>query len=91
MRVSSQTLWIGAGALAALYLLRVAADKASGAVNPSSDSNLAYLGVNQVGDIINDGQDDDDFNLGYWLYDQTHTPTGDLKKPGIFGWWIPGI
>jgi hypothetical protein len=39
------------------------------AVNPTSDKNLAYRGVNAVGEALTG---DTDFNLGGWIYDLTH-------------------
>lgn len=39
------------------------------AVNPTSDKNLAYRGVNAVGEALTG---DTDFNLGGWIYDVTH-------------------
>ncbi|TVZ37688.1 hypothetical protein P886_2031 [Alteromonadaceae bacterium 2753L.S.0a.02] len=48
--------------------LKQAADK----VNPTSDKNLAYEAVNGIGDIFDDGIDNDGFSLGSWVYDVTH-------------------
>jgi len=39
------------------------------AVDPSSADNLAYKGVNQLGDILDDAEDNDSFRLGEWLYE----------------------
>lgn len=38
-------------------------------VNPASDNNLVYSGVNSVGKVISG---DKDFTLGGWIYDFTH-------------------
>ena len=57
-------LAIGGG----LYLLLRKAF-ASGALNPISDKNLAYSGVNAIGSVVSG---DDDWTLGGWVYDITH-------------------
>lgn len=73
------TVWIVLGALAAVYLVKgaakdvaAAAGDVGDAVNPTSPDNLIYRGVNQFFDVLGDGQDNDSFNLGSWLYDITH-------------------
>lgn len=69
--------WLAVGALAVgLYLFKRNAGAMLNAVNPTSDSNLAYKGVNAVGDQLDDGQDNDSFSLGSWLYDMTHPYDG---------------
>ena len=53
------------------------------AVNPTSDKNLAYRGVNAVGATITG---DDSFSLGGWLYDLTHDeydPNADVRTPAF--------
>lgn len=65
-------------ALYALYKVKQGAEKAADAVaavvkedlNPASDRNLAYRGVNAVGGALT-GQGDS-FSLGSWLYELTH-------------------
>jgi hypothetical protein len=47
------------------------------AVNPTSDQNLAYQGVNSVGRVLTGDQS---FSLGSWLYDLTHEAY-DPNKP----------
>lgn len=50
------------------------------AVNPTSDKNLAYRGVNAVGAAVTG---DDSFSLGSWFYDLTHReydPNADMPK-----------
>ncbi len=42
---------------------------AGNAVNPTSDRNLAYRGVNSVGAALSG---DASWSLGSWLYDLTH-------------------
>lgn len=75
---------IGAGlavvAIGAAYLLArkagaTVSDAAAAvgtAVNPVSDQNLAYKGVNAVGSAVTGDQS---FSLGGWIYDLTH-PAG---------------
>jgi len=46
----------------------VVADK----VNPASTGNVVYSGVNAIGDIFNDGTNNDDWTLGGQIYDWTH-------------------
>ncbi|WP_230557014.1 hypothetical protein [Teredinibacter turnerae] len=48
--------------------LEVAADK----VNPNSTNNAAYQAVNAIGDVFGDGEDNDNFSFGAWIYDVTH-------------------
>ncbi|WP_341904003.1 hypothetical protein [Polaromonas sp. YR568] len=45
--------------------------------NPASDQNLAYTGVNALGNAIVDASGpgrsaDGSWSLGYWIYDVTH-------------------
>ena len=49
--------------------IKRAAAAAATAVNPTSDQNLAYRGVNAVGAAIS-GRDS--FSLGSWIYDLVH-------------------
>ena len=63
-------LMIGAAVAVGAFLFTRAATAAAKAVNPSDRDNLAYKAANQIGDIINDGENDDDFNLGRWMYNQ---------------------
>lgn len=51
-------------------------DSVVDAVNPASDQNLAYRGVNAVGGAVSG---DKNWSLGSWLYDATH-PTYDPNK-----------
>lgn len=64
----------GTAALIAVYQFfkdEVAAGAAAvgNAVDPTSDKNLAYKGVNAVGGALTGAKD---FSLGGWLYDVTH-------------------
>lgn len=52
---------VGVGVVALLIYARRSFD-------PSSDQNVIYRGVNQIGDIADDGTDNDTFSLGRWLY-----------------------
>ena len=57
----------------ALYYGAKKAREAGGAVaeavNPNSDKNIVYGGVNAVGRTLSG---DGDFNLGHWIYDLVH-------------------
>ncbi len=48
------------------------------AVNPTSDQNLAYRGVNAVGAAIS-GRDS--FSLGSWIYDLVHEDAHLASNP----------
>ena len=41
-------------------------------VNPASTGNFISRGINAVGDVLDDGADDNSFTLGGWIYDVTH-------------------
>lgn len=43
------------------------AEDAVNAINPASDQNLAYRGVNAIGSAVTG---DNSFSLGSWLYDK---------------------
>lgn len=71
MKISqNQALIIALIVLAVLWYLKKQAGDAVAAVgtavNPTSDQNLAYRGVNGVGQAISG---DDDWSLGSWMYD----------------------
>ena len=51
------------------------------AVNPADSGNLVYRGINAVGDVIDDGGDNDSFSLGAWIYDVTHPQGRDYYEP----------
>ena len=53
----------------------VAGEIADG-VNPTSTDNWLYSGINAVGDVIDDGGDNNSFSLGSWLYEVTHPNEG---------------
>ncbi len=71
------------GVAGTVYLLfgdkiKKALEAAGQAVNPTSDKNLAYTGVNAVGAAVTG---DKDFSLGSWLYDVTHPNDPYNKAP----------
>ncbi|MFC6631657.1 hypothetical protein [Microbulbifer taiwanensis] len=71
VRVDGLMVLTGAAIVGGYLLYRNAAaigDK----VNPTSTNNIVYQGVNAVGDILNDGGDNDNFSLGAWLWEITH-------------------
>ena len=41
-------------------------------INPASTGNFISRGINAVGDVLDDGADDDSFTLGGYIYDVTH-------------------
>lgn len=41
-------------------------------VNPASRGNFISRGINAVGDVLDDGADDDSFTLGGFIFDITH-------------------
>jgi hypothetical protein len=65
---------VAGGAL--LYMKRGAIGQGVAAVadkvNPSSTNNIVYQGVNAIGDIAGDGNDNNNFDLGVWLWEITH-------------------
>jgi len=65
-----------AAGIAALYTffkdeVQAGAKAVGDAVNPTSDTNLAYRGTNAVGAVLTG---DASFSLGSWLYDQFNPP-----------------
>lgn len=79
--VSPQLLVIAfagaAGVFLAWRLSRGVVDAVkAGAVDPTSDNNLAYRGVNAVGSSITG---DSSFSLGSWLYDLTHDTEAEAR------------
>lgn len=59
---------VAAGYIASKKIGQTAA-KVAPLVDPTSDKNLAYTGVNKVGAALTGEQD---FKLGVWLYDMLH-------------------
>ena len=61
---------IGIAVGAGLYFFgRKIIQNVPAALNPASDKNLAYTGVNAVGQTVSG---DDSWTLGGWIYDITH-------------------
>jgi hypothetical protein len=54
-----------------------AAGSVANSVNPTSDKNLVYRGVNQVGEVLTG---DASFSLGSWLYDKFNPPYDPNQK-----------
>lgn len=64
----------------ALDEVKVTAQRIGEAVNPVSDQNLAYRGVNAVGSAVSG---DKSWSLGSWLYDVFHkeyNPNAPIKQ-----------
>lgn len=70
----STAVWVGVGVAAVWWLLPKLpkGEEVRAAVMPTDPRNLVYRGVNAVGDVLNDGQSDGDFNFGRWLWETTH-------------------
>lgn len=97
MKASVNSFAIGAGiaivAIVAVYLvarktgaaLGDAAQAVGTAVNPVSDQNLAYKGVNAVGAAVSGDQS---FSLGSWLYSVTHP--NEAQTLGLTSGLTPG-
>lgn len=66
MFTNQQLLVIGLVILAVLWYLKRQAGEAADLVNPTSQNNLAYSGVNSLGQAISG---DDHWSLGTWLYE----------------------
>lgn len=81
MKIETKTVVIVAGVALAAYLLWKAkgaiAETLSTTLNPASDQNLAYTGVNAVGGALT-GQKD--FSLGSYFYDLVN-PAYDPNAP----------
>jgi hypothetical protein len=77
---------VGAVAVGAIYWIGKRFGDAAGkalaavgtAVNPLSDQNLAYRGVNATGEAITG---DPNFTLGGWLFDVFHKPYDPNAPP----------
>lgn len=76
----------------ALEEVKVTAQRIGTAVNPTSDQNLAYRGVNAAGAAVSG---DKSFSLGSWLYDvfnKDYDPNAPIKHVSGSGedersWW----
>ncbi|MEN0037459.1 MAG: hypothetical protein AAGC78_10330 [Cellvibrio sp.] len=51
------------------------------AINPASDKNLVYSGVNGIGSAFTG---DDNFTLGGWAFDWTHNADGSFNTGSIW-------
>lgn len=89
MKPATVAILAGVGALAAIYLIKSAASAAKDgaaevvgavgqAINPTSDKNVVYSGINAVGNVLatdptSPGRNaDGSWTLGGWIYDMTH-------------------
>ena len=67
---------IGGLGIATIYVLSMLIGRevkeAANAVNPLNNDNIFARGVDAIGDIVTDGENDNDFKLGAWIYDVTH-------------------
>lgn len=69
-------LVLGGAAVIGVYLLYTSGKRAAAAVgeavNPVSDQNIFYRGVNAIVDVFDDGTKNESNTLGTWLYDLLH-------------------
>lgn len=79
MKNETFVLLFAVGVVAAVVLASRAASAVGGfagdvvdAVNPASTENIVYRAINAVGDVYDNGSDDDSFSLGAWLWEVTH-------------------
>ena len=83
MSKNTTNLIIGVGLLGLAYVLykggKGLSDGVSSAVsatvdsvNPASQGNILYRTINAVGDIVGDGDNNNSFSLGAWIYNITH-------------------
>lgn len=87
MNVNKETVLWGLAGMAGAYFLGKyivkdasaeigeAAGRVGQAINPTSDQNIFYKGVNSIGAALTG---DDNFNLGSWTYDVLHP--GEAQK-----------
>ena len=95
MRFTAGALIALAGLLAvggAVYVMRKKGAAVVDALNPASENNLAYRGVNALGSFATG---DDHFTLGGFVYDQTHEDNGGFDYSGAVGLGVmvamPGV
>lgn len=69
-------LWLAAGAAVGVLMLANYARRNIDKVNPASPDNIVYTGVNNIGDQLDDGEDNNSFSLGSWIYDLFHPYDG---------------
>lgn len=87
MKITDRQLLIVLGALAALgyFAYRTgkrAVNETLNAVNPVSDDNLAYRGVNAIGGVLTQ---DEEFNLGRWLWEITNPEAAERLRAARAG------
>lgn len=86
MKVNQQTVVYGLIGMAGAYFLGKflikdaaaevgqVASRVGAAINPTSDQNIFYRGVNAIGAAVSG---DEKFNLGSWTYDVLHPSEAD--------------
>lgn len=73
MKLDNKILTLAVVAGVGLYLLRGQLKTAAKAVNPVSRDNIFYEGVNAIGDVLDDGNSDNDsFSFGSAIYELFH-------------------
>ena len=81
---AGMTIALVAGVAFALLLVTRKAGQASEAVvdaiTPTNQDNIFARGVDAIGDAIDDGDNDDSFALGSWIFDIFH-PEFDPNAP----------
>ena len=69
-------IFVGVGLVVGYWLMKKAGAAAGDvveAVTPTNPNNIFYRGVNAIGDTFDDGEDNDSFSLGAWIYELTHS------------------
>lgn len=66
---AGQVVIVGVAAIIYLRLAEKRVKKTANAINPVSEENIFYQGVNGVGGAVTG---DNDFDLGHWIYDTIH-------------------
>ena len=93
--LNSKAAAVAAGVLAAGLVFYLLARRGTGAVgdaasavgtavNPLDSDNVFARGVDAIGDVLDDADDNDSFSLGSWLFDLTHPeydPNADTYVP----------
>lgn len=64
---AGQVVTIAVVGVIGLYYVKKGAQKAAQAINPVSQDNLAYTGVNSIGEALTGNKR---FDLGVWIYDK---------------------
>ena len=72
MTPAGQVAVIAGVGLAVLHIAKSNAKTVANAVNPASDQNVIYNGINKTVETTTGSE----FNLGHWIYDKIHG-----KKP----------